>query len=387
VAGDQNQSVMSPRTAARRVECARAVGYDIRLTTGSVSLIGQQLADAVGERRALIVTTPTVNAVVTQPIVSAASQQLRRQLPVLIVAGGEERKTHDSVEAIADAALLSDLDRTAVLVGIGGGVCLDLVTMAASSIRRGLSHIRVPTTLVGLVDAGVGIKGALNFRGRKSYIGCYCPPELVLLNQAFLATLPDRHFRAGLAEIVKMAIIADAELFALLEREPLFTTEHFALRRGQSDTIVWRSVACLLDELESNLFEDLPGERLADFGHTFSPVIESASAFSVLHGEAVAVDIALSTELAAILGILSCDTRDRIRAVLRHLSLPLSSPFLTLPRCLESLDAARRHRRCKLNLIVPAAIGTGFCLVEGTEISDALLRGALAVLAQDLVVR
>ena len=380
---EARRSSTTNRSSVRHIQFARSGGYDVRHADHGMPEVAESLASAIQDRQALVVTTPTVNRMVTRPLVSECAARLNRPVPTLVLACSEEQKTQESVQMICTAALEAGLDRTAVLVAVGGGVCMDLATMAAASIRRGLSQIRVPTTLIGQVDAGIGVKGALNFCGLKSYLGCYFVPELVLVNQGFLAGLPDRHFRAGLAEIVKMAIVADGTLFALLEREPHLTPGHFASSEGNSRTIVWRSIVSLLDELEPNLFEERTRGRLADFGHTFSPMIESASRFEVLHGEAVAIDIALSTELAARLGLLSGAERDRVMALLRRLRLPTFSPLLTLERCLESMDAARRHRRGLLNLILPCAIGSGFCVGESSEIPQAVLRMALERLPRD----
>jgi 3-dehydroquinate synthetase len=370
----------------RRMRFVRSGGYDVCHTSEGIAEVADLLVHALRDRRALVVTTPTVNQRVTKPLLDRCAVRLGRTVPALVLSCSELQKTQETVAVICAAALDADLDRTAVLVAVGGGVCSDLTTMAAASIRRGLSQIRVPTTLVGQVDAGIGVKGALNFAERKSYLGCYFPPELVLVNQGFLAGLPIRHFRAGLAEIVKMAIVADDELFWLLEREPLLTPEHFASHAGNSRSIVWRSIVSLLNQLEPNLFEDQTHERLADFGHTFSPIVESESRFEVLHGEAVAIDIALSTELASCMGILSDQARDRIVSLLRRLALPTFSACLTLPQCVRSMEAARNHRGGRVNLILPSDIGGGRCIAERAAVPDTALRAALERLARDAAV-
>ena len=372
--------------SSRHMPFVRSGGYDVQHAVHGIPEVAGTLVRTLQGRQALVVTTPTVDRNVTQPLLAECAPRLNRSVPTLVLVCSEEQKTQEKVQLICTAALEAGLDRTAVLVAIGGGVCMDLTTMAAAAIRRGLSQIRIPTTLIGQVDAGIGVKGAVNFHGHKSYLGCHFPPELVLVNQGFLAGLPERHFRAGLAEIVKMGIVADAPLFALLESEAHLTPEHFAAGAGNSRTIVWRSIVSLLDELEPNLFEEQARGRIADFGHTFSPAIESASRFEVLHGEAVAIDMALSTELAANLGLLSGSAYDRIRAVLRRLHLPTFSPLLTLERCLGAMDAARRHRRGCMNLILPCAIGKGVCIADSSDIHQAALRMALDRLSREAAV-
>src|SRR5436190_23291776 len=122
------------------------------------------------------------------------------------------------VAAVCNEALSHGLNRTGVLISMGGGVCSDIVTLSASLIRRGVAHIRVPTTLIGQIDAGIGLKGAVNFCGKKSFVGCFHPPEQVLIDPAFLQSLPRRSLVSGMAEATKMGIARDARLFELLER-------------------------------------------------------------------------------------------------------------------------------------------------------------------------
>src|SRR5262249_10989299 len=146
-------------------------------------------------------------------LIEACNARLGCEHPALILTCSERSKTQATVTAIYDAALEAELDREGALVCVGGGVCLDLATMAASTIRRGIGLVRVPTTLIGQVDAAIGVKGSLNYGNHKSYLGCFYPPELVVVDPACLAGLAERHVRAGLAEIVKMAVIAEPELF------------------------------------------------------------------------------------------------------------------------------------------------------------------------------
>ena len=304
-----------------------------------------------------MVATPTVAKLYAHAIHAALAER-GGDVSMMVLRCDESTKALDQVVAVCNEALRHGLDRRAVLVGVGGGVCTDIVTMAASWIRRGLGYIKVPTTLIGLVDSGIGIKGAVNFEGKKSYVGCFYPPESVLLDPTFLATLPQRHMRSGLAEIIKTALACDPELFELVERHgrefrPVGPDGgQPAVRR-----IVWQSTVRLLEAMEPNLHEDQTQERVADLGHTFSPALESASGFTIPHGEAVAVDIALCAVLATHLGLLASATRDRILRLFQDVGLPCWDPVLTAGLCRSAMEEAARHRSGRPNLVVPIAIG------------------------------
>ena len=262
------------------------------------------------------------------------------------------------------------LDRKGLLIGIGGGVCLDIVTVAASWIRRGVGHIRVPTTLIGQIDAGIGIKGAVNFGGKKNYLGCFYAPETVLVTPSFLSTLTRNHISEGFAEIIKIALVRDAWLFELVEKlGPELLLSKFSECQHGGKEVLWRSILGMLSELEPNIYEDQSYERLVDFGHTFSPGLEAASSFEITHGEAVSVDIAVSTVLSTRIGLLSADLRDRILSLLITLELPVWTDLLTAERCEHGLRDCALHRGGRPNLVLPTAIGQAVFVKESGAVS------------------
>jgi len=259
--------------------------------------------------------------------------------------------------------------------------------MVAVLSRRGVAHIKIPTTLIGLIDAGIGVKGAVNLPGKKSAIGCFYPPERVLLDPSFLRSLPKRLISEGLAEAIKVAIIFDPALFEEIEQSPgkLLANPEDADYKYATE-LVWRSANLLLDELERNLFEDRSYERLLDFGHTFSPMIEVRSGFHIRHGVAVAIDMALSSTVANSLGLLPSADRDRILSLLLSLGLPIFSRLLSLERCNSALEEMEAHRGGRLNLVVPSGIGKAVFLTDKEQVAQAVVSTALEFLrnkAQD----
>jgi 3-dehydroquinate synthase len=339
--------------------------YDVILTRGLLDseCRGPRLPDALVPRVALLVTTPTVMRLYGHPVAQAL-REAGFDLDTLVLPCTERTKTVKQVMRVCRAALHHRVDRSGALIALGGGICLDIVTVAASWIRRGIGVIRIPTTLIGQIDAGLGVKGAVNFRGHKSYLGCFHPPELSLVDPSALHTLPKRHLRSGLAEMIKIALIRDEPLLGLVERHAAqLVGSGFQAPRREALDAVWRAAAGMLEELEPNLYENVTSKRLVDMGHTFSPAIEAASRFRISHGEAVAIDLALSAALALRLGWLPERDGVRIIQALAGAGLPVGTPLLTPRLGLDALGEAVRHRR---HLVLPRGIGQAACL-EGDE--------------------
>jgi 3-dehydroquinate synthetase len=265
-----------------------------------------------------------------------------------------------------------------VLIGLGGGVCTDLVTMAAALVRRGIRYIRIPTTLMGQVDAGIGIKGAVNAMQKKSALGCFYSPKAVFLDPSFLTSLPLRHLSAGTAEIIKVALVSDQVLFQLLEKSGRqLLASGFASPREESRAVIWCSAVRMLEELSCNLYEDRGYIRLMDFGHTFSPLLESRSGFRLLHGEAVAIDMALTIALAKEMGFLTEKDRDRAVSAIATSGLPIISDLLTEDFCAESFRETAAHRGGTLNFVVPIELGRAEFVERAEQIPISRLRSAL----------
>jgi 3-dehydroquinate synthase len=342
---------------------------------------GGPLAEAIGDRRALLVTTPTVDRLHGAALRSALRGM--NAVGTLVLDAREETKSMALVERVCAEALARGVDRRGLLVAVGGGVCSDVVTLSAALVRRGIGHVRVPTTLLGQIDAGIGLKGAVNFAGKKSFLGCFHPPEQVLVDPAFLRTLPRRHLVSGLGEAAKMGIARDARLFELVERRGrALTASAFAEPAAEGLELLERSVRGMLDELGRNPYEDQGYERLVDFGHTFSPALEAALGFEIQHGEAVAVDIALSAAIARARGTLDAAACSRIVEALRGVGLPVAARRLDLALCRGALDEAARHRGGAMNLVVPAGVGRAVFLRRREEVPDDLLEEALASLEE-----
>jgi len=367
----------------KHVSANLARSYSISLSPGLSDGAIVDLADAIGRRKALLVTTPSVAALYGGKLTRCLFNS-GVDVSIVVLECSEQTKNMAAVEELCKECFRVGLDRTSLLIGCGGGVCTDLVTMASALTRRGLSYMRIPTTLVGLIDAGIGIKGAVNLPTKKSAIGCFYPPEQVFLDPRFIKTLPRELISDGLAEAIKLAVAVDAELFQLIEcgsRELLDDSKVTDIDRMAD--FIWRSSVGLIDQLEPNLYEDQTYQRLLDFGHTFSPMIESESGFRVRHGTAVAIDIALSTAIATELNLLGLLDRKRILCLLRGAGLPIFSSLLTAERCLKSMAETEAHRGGHLNLVVPNGIGSATFITNRETVSRTVLLRALNMLRQD----
>ncbi|GHJ07067.1 hypothetical protein TPA0907_14340 [Micromonospora humidisoli] len=297
-------------------------------------------------------------------------------LPVVATEHTKNLTQVATVLRVAEGLGLGPDDR---LLVIGGGTLMDSVGYAAYLYRGDTPYIRVPTTLVGMIDAGVGLKVGVNLNGHKNLIGAYHPPLACLRDVAFLRTLAPAELRCGLAEVIKIAVVCDADLFALVER-------HHADVLAARDTpqvreILDRATRAMLHQLAANPWEeDL--RRLPDFGHEFGHALESMSGYRLRHGEAVAIGMALSSYLAFLIGYLDHDDLDRLLVLLRRSGLALWSPVCDPAALWRRLHGeVVPHKAGALHLVVPRRIGVGDFIDSIDEISADLVAEACTALA------
>jgi len=347
------------------VRTEKQVSYEVRFLDGVFNPENTDLlqtgSPSAGRPRRLLVVDSNVDLLHGSSI-RAYFEHHDVDYSMLVVPANETVKGFETVARIVEEfdAFGIDRRREPVII-VGGGVLMDIGGLAASLYRRGTPFLRVPTTLIGLVDAGVGAKTGVNFNGHKNRLGTYAPADLTLLDRSFLSTLDRRHLSNGLAEILKIALIKDIALFELLEEYgALLLEEKF---QGNSPAGEKAAVAVLhaathgmLEELQPNLWET-ELERCVDYGHTFSPTLEMRALPALLHGEAVSVDMALTTVLAFHRGLLTAAQRDRVFGVMSKLELPSWNPLLAPGLLAQALQDTVRHRDGKQRLPLPVGIG------------------------------
>ena len=272
----------------------------------------------------------------------------------VLVPDGEAYKTLETWSSIHDQLLSAKLDRNSVIVALGGGVVGDLAGFAAATYQRGIDMIQIPTTLLAQVDSSVGGKTGVNHPRGKNMIGAFHQPRLVVIDTATLSTLPDREFRAGLAEVVKYGLIRDEEFFEWLESNAaaLVDREPAALAHAIEVSCRHKAEVVANDETEQ-------GERaLLNLGHTFGHAIEAGVGYGEwLHGEAVAAGTVLAARLSARLGWLEARDVSRVEAVFGMYGLPTVPPSLGPDRFIELMSRDKKTIGGTLRLILLRNVG------------------------------
>ncbi|OSC39597.1 2-epi-5-epi-valiolone synthase [Mycobacterium decipiens] len=299
----------------------------------------------------------------------------------LVLPSGDENKIIENVLHVASR--LNEIGTPRVgspPIAIGGGTLQDMAGMASSLYRRGIPYVRVPTTLLGQIDGSVSAKTGVNHEGFRNRLGTFAPPPRTLIDRGLLATLPERQISSGLGEALKMALIKDARLFEILEAHgPQLVAERLqdpgqvgpGIPPGQE--VMQRSIAGMAEELQKNLWEeDL--QRIVDYGHTFSPIVEMRALPELLHGEAVAMGCVFCAILATNRGFLTNVELGRIVATTVGMGLAPSHPlFCDAELLIEGFADTVRHRGGQQHLALLSGIGRTVFINDLTdaEIADA----------------
>ncbi|KAH0630252.1 hypothetical protein JD844_013060 [Phrynosoma platyrhinos] len=294
------------------------------------------------------------------------------QHKILSLPTTEETKSMDLVLDILQEVQSFGIDRrTEPIIAIGGGVCLDIVGLAASLYRRRTPYIRVPTTLLSYVDASVGAKNGVNFLQCKNKLGTYVPPVATFLDRVFIQTIPRQHISNGLGEILKMALMKHKDLFDLLTThgkfllDTKFQSHNGLVDHGDAALKTTRiAIETMLEELAPNLWED-DLNRLVDFGHLISPELEMRALPSLMHGEAVNVDMAFMTYLSYVKGLLSDKEKTRIIQCMSTLELPVWHKECTWHLIKKALRERLKHSAGQMRMPLPTGLGTAGTLVLG----------------------
>ena len=374
------QASVTVSDSAFHVKGYERIEYDLIYVDGVFDVTNTALADSYRSYgRTLMVIDETVLRVHGDRI-RAYFDHHGITLTVLPVQIRETAKSLETFEWIVDRFDEFGLVRTEPVLVVGGGLTTDVAGFACASYRRSTPYIRIPTTLIGLIDASVSIKVAVNHGKHKNRLGAYHASEKVLLDFSFLATLPEDQVRNGMAELIKIAVVGNAEIFELLEAHgPDLLRTRFGYvdgspeLRAAAERITHQAIATML-ELEAPNLHEIDLDRVIAFGHTWSPTLELTPPVPFFHGHAINVDMALSTTLAERRGHLSVADRDRVLNVMSSLGLALDSEYLT-PELLEQATASiLKTRDGILRAAVPDPIGRCRFLndVSPGELTDAL---------------
>ncbi len=269
-----------------------ADGYEILVEPSAIENAGQLLQPFLKNSRAFIISDENVAAVLLEEL-EASLAACNITITKHILPAGESTKSWQQLELLSNSLLENNIERSDMLIALGGGVIGDLTGFAASILKRGCDFVQIPTTLLAQVDSSVGGKTAINSKAGKNLIGAFKQPKFVLIDPNVLGSLPDRELRAGYAEVVKYGLINDADFFAWCENngEKLLNRDPETLTYAISKSVAAKAAIVAQDEKE------LTGKRaLLNLGHTFGHALEAETGYSskLVHGEAVAAGMALA---------------------------------------------------------------------------------------------
>jgi 3-dehydroquinate synthase len=299
------------------------------------------------DTKVVIVTNPTVSGFHLETVLGRLQA---REVHVVTVPDGEQYKTLETVESILDQLFVHKLDRKSILIALGGGVIGDMTGFTASIYQRGIGFVQIPTTLLSQVDASVGGKTGVNNRFGKNLIGSFYQPQAVYIDPAFLKTLPAREFSAGVAEIVKMAVMFDRDYFAFLEQADL--SDESALKEAIRRSVELKADVVNQDEKEAGI------RAVLNYGHTFGHVIENETHYTTyLHGEAVAIGMVMANRLAVALGLMNEEEAQRVEALLKRYQLPVEYTIDDVDRFYDHFFLDKKSANNRITFILPRGIG------------------------------
>lgn len=294
---------------------------------------------------------------------------------IMVIPGGEQVKnTEEYFYKIVQAVNQNGIDRHSYIVGIGGGAVLDLTGYAAAVSHRGIRHIRIPTTVLSQNDSGVGVKNGINFQGKKNFLGTFVPPAAVFNDYFFLTTLSNEEWRSGMSEAVKVALIKDQHFFEWLKDNAAFLANR---NMEAMQYLVKRCAALHLQHIAGGDPFEMGSSRPLDFGHWSAHKVEQLSGFSIRHGEAVAMGIALDSAYSYLSGRLKEEDAKTIVSVLKALGFQITHPLTEITNdespVLKGLQEFREHLGGQLTIMLLEAIGKG---IEVHELDTTLLKEA-----------
>lgn len=352
----------------------RTSTYSITVTSDESEALGA-LADAIGNRTVAIITDENADGIHGERItesLAAAGKRVRK----LAVPPGERSKSLPTAMRMLDWLARGDIQRRDVLLAIGGGVVIDTVGWVASAYMRGIPYVNAPTTLIGQLDAAVGGKVGVDHHVAKNLIGAFYAPQAVVSCVGWLTTLDTRQVRSGLAEAIKLAVIASPMLFDFIERhlDMLLARDVPSLRALVHSASAIKCTLVERDPYEADL------RRTLNFGHTAGHAVETVTGYGpVLHGEAVAYGMAVAVRVAVARGVLDRQQAGRITALLRAAGLPVSPGELAqTPEADDVIGALAKIRHVRdgsLRFVLPSGIG-GALIAD--DVRDEEIRAALA---------
>ncbi len=349
----------------------------IRIETGLFERAGALARELSPAHRYAVITDSNVHPLYAGRL---EDQFEPHTIDVFTIPAGETSKTRDMWATLTDRMLISGLGRDSAVVALGGGVVGDLAGFVAATYMRGVPVVQIPTTLLAMIDASIGGKTGIDTPAGKNLVGAFHHPAGVLVDPQVLDTLPLKEFRAGIAELIKYGAIADRSYFAEVEAA---LPELLSAKGRSSDRL--RSIIVRSIEIKSDIVSRDEREnglrKVLNFGHTIGHAVELISGYSLLHGEAVAIGMALEGAVAERIGLARAGTAGEITRVLELAGLPTTlPPTVGLDAVIEAMRSDKKRRRATTMFSFPLRVGAMAGEDSGwaVPVSDDQLREVLA---------
>lgn len=290
------------------------------------------------------------------------------KVDTIIIEDGEKYKNFETINYILEQMFELMLDRKTTLITLGGGVVGDMGGFVASIFQRGIDFIQVPTTLLAQVDASVGGKTGINNKYGKNLVGAFHQPVAVYCNSSFLETLPSREFSAGVAEIIKMAVMFDIDFFRYLQENDI-RKDKKSLKYAIQKCVEIKADVVSLDEKENGI------RSVLNYGHTFGHVVENITNYDTyLHGEAVSLGMVMANNLAFELGLINESENEDIKSILKFYNLPTIFEVKNKNDFYEHFSLDKKSFNGRIKFILPKGIGN-FKIVD--DIEEDIVKGIL----------
>lgn len=344
---------MPPSARFLRVELSDR-SYDIAVGSGTLAGCYNFLRDRCATEHVVVITDTNVDELYADRLADQLSEA-GLEVHMMVVDPGEESKCAEVAMELWETMLAEGSDRESAVVAVGGGVVGDLAGFVAATYARGVPFFQIPTTLLAQVDSSVGGKVGINLSEAKNMVGAFWQPTGVLIDVDVLASLPQKEFSAGLAEVVKYGVILDAEFFALLEEQ----TDRIMAREAEIlERVVERCCRLKADVVEADEREESGTRAKLNYGHTFAHAFEAAAGYGeLLHGEAVAMGMVCASRLAEQMGRVDSQCTARQVNLLERFGLPTTPPAVDVDEALRLMWHDKKVRQGEIRFVLPTRLG------------------------------
>lgn len=340
----------------KTVTVSASKSYNVLIGSGLLSSLGSYISNIKAPGKAAIISDsnvwPVYGLAAEASLQEAGFETVHYHFPA-----GESSKSAQTYLNILNFLAENQLTRTDTIIALGGGVVGDITGFVAATYLRGISYIQVPTTLLAMVDSSVGGKTAIDLPAGKNLVGAFYQPGLVLCDTDVLHSLPEDIFRDGCAEVIKYGILYDSDLFIHLKEKGL---------QFDRETVIARCVELKRDVVAEDEFDN-GARQMLNLGHTFGHAVEKESCFSITHGQAVAIGIAMISRAAFKRCLCNLNTVTEIQAVLNSFGLPVNTNYPSDQLAISAMSDKKRSGGT-VNLIVPKEIGN--CTILTTSVTE-----------------